>query len=423
LRTHRSTSRRRRAEEGADLAKPPIDLEFAFDPLDPSQTKDPERMARIRRARGVCRPAEGIVFTARHAETADTFRDARRFSSVGDMRAPGVVVPEEESFLGELDAPLHPKIRRVLLKGFTRRSARASEPWTRANVRRRLERVAEKGGGDLMQELAIPLPGSVSAHELGIPDALHDRVMQWCDELLHSSWPATGRTGRGEGIAGAFPELAEVLDAQIHERERAGPEEVRDLLGIMVHASDDEGWRIAPQHVRTLMVNILAGSLSASYMLGNLLHRLVSDPGFDATLRADPAMIPAAVEESLRLEAPVAFLMRTAREDASIGGCPVHRDEHVMLGIASANRDERVHERADEFRLDRKNPEEHLAFGLGPHICVGNHLTRMIGKVVLEETLARFAPRQLRLAPGYRWECVAHLQEYGPETLDVVVGG
>ena len=404
------------------MAKPPIDSEFAFDPLDTSQTKDPERMARIRRERAACRPAEGIVFTARYRETASSFLDSRRFSSVGDMRAPGVVVSQEESFLGELDAPLHPKIRRVLLKGFTRRAAAEAEEWTRANVRRRLEAVASKGGGDLMQALAIPLPGSVSAHELGIPDALHDRVMQWCDELLHSSWPATGRTERGEGIAGAFPEFAAVLDAQIREREQAGPDAVRDLLGIMVHASDDDGWRIAPQHVRTLMVNILAGSLSASYMLGNLLYRLVSDAGFEAALRADRAKIPAAVDESLRVEAPVTFLMRTAREDAEIGGCPVHRGEHVMLGIASANRDERVYENPDEFRLDREHPEEHLAFGLGPHICLGNHLTRMCGKVVLEETLERFAPRQLRLVPGYRWECVAHLQEYGPETLEVIVG-
>jgi cytochrome P450 len=403
------------------VPKPPIDAEFAFNPLDTSATKDAERMARIRRARAACRPAEGIVFTARHAETAATFRDSRRFSSAGDMRAPGVVVPEAESFLGELDAPLHPKIRRVLLKGFTRRAAAESEPWTRANVRRRLEALAEKGGGDLMQALAIPLPGSVSAHELGVPDALHDRVMQWCDELLHSTWPATGRTERGEGIAGAFPEFGAVLDALIRERQEAGPGAVRDLLGIMVHASDDEGWRIEPRHVRTLMVNILAGSLSASYMLGNLLYRLVADAGFEAALRADRTKIPAAVDESLRLEAPVTFLMRTAREDAEIGGCPVHRGEHVMLGIASANRDERVFERPDEFRLDRENPEEHLAFGLGPHICIGNHLTRMIGKVVLEETLDRFAPRQLRLAPGYRWHCVAHLQEYGPETLDVLV--
>src|SRR5262245_66418307 len=127
-------------------------------------------MARIRRRGPVSRPAPGIVFTARYAETASTFRDAKRFSSAGDMRAPGVVVSEEESFLGELDAPLHPKIRRVLLKGFTRRAATAAEAWTRAEVRRRLEVLVEKGGGDLMQGLAIPLPGSVAAHELGVPD-------------------------------------------------------------------------------------------------------------------------------------------------------------------------------------------------------------------------------------------------------------
>jgi cytochrome P450 len=404
------------------MAKPPIDPELAFDPTDASRAKDPELWARIRRQGPVSRPAPGIVFTARHAETASTFRDAKRFSSAGDMRAPGVVVPEAECFLGELDAPLHPKIRRVLLKGFTRRAAYASEGWARTSVRRRLEALAEKGGGDLMRELAIPLPGSVAAHELGIPDALHDRVMGWCDELLHSSWPATGRTERGEGIAGAFPDFAAALDAMIREREAAGSGAARDLLGLMVHASDETGWRIAPQHVRTLSVNILAGSLSASYMLGNLLHRLLTDAGFDAALRAERAAIPRAVEESLRLEAPVTFLMRTAKEDTEIGGCPVRRGEHVMLGIASANRDEAVYERAGEFRLDRESPAEHLAFGHGPHICVGNHLTRMVGRVVLEETLDRFAPGRLRLAPGYRWRCVDHLQEYGPETLDVVIG-
>ena len=400
---------------------PPIDPELAFDPLDASRTKDPELMARIRRRGPVSRPAPGIVFTARHAETASTFRDAKRFSSAGDMRAPGVVVSEAESFLGELDAPLHPKIRRVLLKGFTRKGARDAEPWTRGDVRRRIEAFAARGAGDLMQALAIPMPGAVSAHVLGIPDELHDPVMRWCDELLHSSWPATGRTKRGEGIAGAFPEFAAALDALIREREAEGAEAASDLLGLMVHATDETGFRIAPPHVRTLSVNILAGSLSASYMLGNLLYRLLTDASFEAALRADRALIPRAVEESLRFEAPVTFLMRTAKEDTEIGGCPVRRGEHVMLGIASANRDEATYDRADEFRLDRESPAEHLAFGQGPHICLGNHLTRMVGQVVLEETLDRFPTGRLRLVPGYRWRCVDHLQEYGPETLDVLI--
>jgi cytochrome P450 len=256
---------------------------------------------------------------------------------------------------------------------------------------------------------------------LGIPEALHEPVMRWCDELLHSSWPPTGRTERGEGIAASFPELTEALDALIRARQSPGPDTPDDLLALMVQARDDDGWQLSPHHARTLTINVLAGSLSASYMLGNLLYRYLTDAGFAAALRADRAAIPRAVDESLRLEAPVQFLFRTAREEAGIGGCPVHKGEHVMLGIASANRDETVYEHADQFRLDRVDAPEHLAFGSGPHVCLGNHLTRMVGKVVLEETLDRFAPGQLRLAEGYRWVCVAHTQEYGPETLDAVV--
>ena len=107
----------------------PVDEAFAFDPTDPRQAKDFERMAKIRREKPVCRPAPNVVLTTRYEDTARVFRDSKRFSSVGDMRAPGVVVPTEESFLGELDAPLHPKIRRVLLKGFTRSQAAAVGPW------------------------------------------------------------------------------------------------------------------------------------------------------------------------------------------------------------------------------------------------------------------------------------------------------
>ncbi|MEZ4217346.1 MAG: cytochrome P450 [Myxococcota bacterium] len=401
------------------MSKPPVDREFAFAATDTSKTKDFDLMARIRREKPVCRPADGVVLTTRYEDTRAAFLDARRLSSVGDMRAPGVVVPTEESFLGEIDAPLHPRIRRILMKWFTRSRARGAEPWTRANVARRLDALAKDGGGDLMERLAIPLPGSVSAHELGVPDAMHDQVMTWCNELLHSSWPATGRTERGEGIAGAFPEMTAALDGWIREREASDAHD--DLLAVMVRTRDDDGWQIGAHHARTLMVNILAGSLSASFMLGNLLYRLVHDASFDRALRDDAAKIPLAVDESLRLEAPVTFLFRTAREDVAIGGCPVHRGEHVMLGIAAANRDGAVYDDPDAFRLDRSDVPDHLAFGFGPHVCLGNHLTRMIGRVVLEETLARFAPGELRLAPGFAWTCVDHMQEYGPERLDVVV--
>jgi cytochrome P450 len=394
---------------------------LGFDPMDTSRTKDWSLLSRIRAEEPVLRPTEGVVYTSLWRETDEVFRGYRRFSSVGDMRAPGVTVPLEESFLGEIDAPLHPKIRRLLLKGFTLRAANDAEGWTRDNVRRRLAPVAAQGTGDLMAALALPLPGSVAAHALGLPDSVHDDVMNWCNELLHSTWPALGKTERGEGIANAFPELSTVIDDQIAQRRGLAVDETSDLLSIMVNAEDD-GWQLPEQHVRTLAVNILAGSLSSSYMLGNLFYRYITHvDDFAAVIAADRSLIPAAVEESLRHEAPVAFLFRTALDDTEVGGCPVHKGEHMMMGIASANRDDAVFPGAEEFRLDRENARQHLAFGAGPHLCLGNHLTRMVGKVVLEETLDLFPPGALSLAPGYEWQCVAHPMEYGPESLEVVV--
>ena len=194
-----------------------------------------------------------------------------------------------------------------------------------------------------------------------------------------------------------------MLDGLIAERLADTDAEPQDLLAVMVRNVGKDGWSLSPHHARTLAVNVLAGSLSASYMLGNLFYRFLSDPDFAQTLRDDRSLIPAAVEESLRFEAPVLFLFRTAREETEIGGCPVHAGEHIMLGIASAGRDERAYPDAGEFRLDRTGEPEHLAFGAGPHICLGNHLTRMVGRVALEEILDIFPPARsssLRISNG-----------------------
>jgi hypothetical protein len=174
--------------------------------------------------------------------------------------------------------------------------------------------------------------------------------------------------------------------------------------------------------VRTLTINILAGSLSASYMLGNLMYRYLSDEdGFARLLSEDPSLIPAAVLESLRLEAPVQFMFRHATTDTEVGGCPVHKGEMVLLSIAAANRDDTVYPDPDSFRLDRTDPPESLAFGLGPHLCLGNHLTLMAGKVVLEEIVARYPSSRLALPEGFEWVGVDHMLEFGPEHLPVTV--
>jgi cytochrome P450 len=397
---------------------------YAFNPFDPSETQHMwDLMARMRKERPVNRPTEGFVYLASHADNKAVYRDAKRFSSAEGFRAPGVVVSDEESFLGEIDPPLHTHVRRMLLRAFTIQTANAVEPWTRDTVKGILDEYVAAGGGDLIQALCVPLPGAVTAHSLGMPEDLLFQLSKWCDELLHSTWPQMNATEDGEGIAGAFPQLAEVVDQAIADHRALGDDAPDDLLTRMINARDNEGNALTDVHIRTLSVNSIAGSLSLTYMLGNLLYRYLTDPeGFTEVLRADRSLIPMAVEESLRYEPPVLFLFRTAKEDVEVGGCPVAKGERIILGMASANRDEAVYEHADEYRLDRDElPDDHLSFGEGPHLCLGNHLTRMIGKVVLEEMLDTFAPGEIRLAEGYELSYVPMFLEYGPDSLAAVV--
>src|SRR4029079_14116848 len=119
----------------------------------------------------------------------------------------------------------------------------------------RLQAIIDARGGDLMGALAMPLPGSIAAHELGLPEELHDQVMTWCNELLHSTWPTHGETERGVGIEGAFPELAAAIDEQIALRRTPTEGAPKDLLSLMVQTVDPDGWHIDLQHVRTLSIN------------------------------------------------------------------------------------------------------------------------------------------------------------------------
>jgi len=397
---------------------------YAFDPFDPQQTQDQwDLLARLRREAPVSRPLPGFVYLARYHDVMGAFKDAATFSSREGFRAAGVVVPEEESFLGEIDPPAHPQLRSLMRQAFRPGLERTAEPFTRAYARAKLDALAAAGGGDLVSALGIHLPPAVTAHMLGIPTAEIERVGRWGFELLHSTWPATNRTERGEGLGGAFPELAAFLDEQIAWRRRhANPPD--DLITRMTRATV-EGKALSDVQIRTLSANCLLASQSTANLIGNLLLRFLSDPAFERRLRAEPHRIPAAIEESLRFEPPVLFLFRTAVRDTELSGEKIAAGERIVLGIASGNRDESVYARADEYWLDRGWPHapQILTFGPGPHLCLGNQIARMEARVVLELAMERFAPGRLRLAPGFERHLVPMFLEYGPERLDVVVEG
>jgi cytochrome P450 len=267
------------------------------------------------------------------------------------------------------------------------------------------------------------VPVAVTGHVLGVPIEDIPMLAQRLFSLLHTDWPAYGlkdRTHPGEAVdlSGSAPELTAYFDRMIEDR-RNGAIVADDLIAQLV-ATQVEGEWLTNQRIRSLAINFLTAGLSTTNLISNLLYRLMTSEEFDTTLRTDRDVIPAAVEESLRFEPPVLFLFRTVKEETEIADRLLPVGERVVMGIASANRDESVYEGADHFRIDPTDPD-HLAFGAGPHLCLGNHMARMEGRVVVEEYLNRFASGELKLTPEYEYELMPHFLEYGPERLDVVI--
>jgi cytochrome P450 len=221
-------------------------------------------------------------------------------------------------------------------------------------------------------------------------------------------------------VLDAFPRMSAVVDAAIAARLAMSDPPDDAITSMLLAGTDDD--RISTRQVRTLTVNLLSGSSSTTSLFDNLFYRLLTDGDFERALRADPSLIPKAVEESLRLEPPVLFLFRTARHDTALSGTPIAEGERVCMGIGSANRDEERYHDAEQFLLDRESEPDHLSFGSGPHLCIGMHLARMEARIAVEEFFDLFPPGGVTLADGYQFRFPADdFLRYGPDRLDVVV--
>ena len=165
---------------------------------------------------------------------------------------------------------------------------------------------------------------------------------------------------------------------------------------------------------------VLGGISTTTNLLGNLLYRLLCDPELHACLRADPRLIPAAVEESLRLDPPVLFVMRICKRAVEMGGVAIEAGEQVLVGIASANRDEALFDDPDDYRLDRGLPR-HISFSGGAHHCIGAGLARLVAQEATRAFVERFDVGDVALVPGFEFEGVPVFLEYGPARLDVEV--
>jgi cytochrome P450 len=394
-----------------------------FDPFDPGQAHDAwSLLARLREEGAVVEIAQGMRYVTRHAECRDVLRDTETFSNASGMKAPGVEIPVEDRLLGELDPPRHTRVRRVMVTALAPKVVHAAEPFMRDAAETLLAEITGPTA-DLVPAFTVQLPNRVTLHLLGLDPADAPQLAAEAKGLMESTFPATNRTERGEGFAGAFPEFAGYIDAHIAERraQLAAGTAPDDVLARLLQL-DDDGEQLPLRQVRALVRNLITGGLTTtSQLLGNLLHELLTDASVERALRDSDAALGRAIEESLRLAPPVLFMARGCVRDVEIGGCPIPAGTRVLTGFASANRDERVFDEPDAFRVDRPNSEHHLTFGYGAHVCPGAALARAVARIGIRTFLDRFPSGTIRLAPGFEFENVPTYFERGPKRLPVEV--
>ncbi len=394
---------------------------FEFDPFDPEQTQTLwPRFREIREHYPISRPGD-FVFVARYRDAVEVLRQPELFSNGQGFRAAGVDVPLEDRLVGELDPPHHRPIRRLLTKILVPATAEQVAPFTRRMADAALDRIIAAGTGDLVSDLTLLLPTQVTVKVLGLPVEDAEQLAAWANDLMHSDWPALNRTERGEGLQGAFPEYASYIDRHVAARRNSSPS-TGDTLARLVH-EEVFGAPISDRQLRALVSNLLLGGISTSTsMLGNIFHYLLTHSEHLTALRESPRLIPAAVEESLRLHPPILYVMRTCMERTKLSGFEIRAGERIIVSIASANRDDAIFPDADSFLLDR-NPKQHahLSFSGGPHLCLGASLARMVGSIVTSAFCERFDAVGFALEDDFSFEPTPVFMEFGPAHLPVRV--
>jgi cytochrome P450 len=235
---------------------------------------------------------------------------------------------------------------------------------------------------------------------------------------VQGTYPTLNRNDRGEGLAGAHPEFAAYIDGLIADR-RAAADPPDDFITRLINTEVD-GQRLTDVEMRSQLAFLLiSGNETTRHLIANLLSRVCADPALFDQLARTPDLIPAAVEESLRMDPPIHVLMRNCTANATVDGVTIPAGAKVAFGLASANRDEANYDDGDVFRLDRAGGRDHLAFGGGPHVCPGASLARLEGRVALEVFCERVGAA--RFEPGYRREQVPVFWANGPRRLPVAL--
>jgi cytochrome P450 family 130 len=379
-----------------------------YDPFDAATIRDPYPVYRmLRRERPLYHHPECDFYAlSRFDDIFRALREPSIFSSAEGLTP----VKGEKEILGlaptfiMMDPPDHTRLRRLVSKAFTRERVAAMEAGIRDFVRGRLDRVVaafgRDGEADVVHHLTSPLPTHALAELLGVPEGDRELFDPWSCALT------TANLDDQASVDAAVVAVAQLFQYFIGliERRRAEPSD--DMLGALV-ASQRAGDALTNWDLLGFcFVFIAGGNDTTNHLVANGLVLLAEHPEERARLLGDAALIPNAVEEMLRLEAPVQGLSRALTQEVELHGVRVPKGAKVHMLFASGNRDERVFgEAAERFDVSRRI-ERHLSFSQGPHFCIGAHLGRMMARVAFEELLARM--------PGYVLPCKGRARTHSP---------
>ena len=326
--------------------------------------------------------ADGPWQVARHADVHAILRDHETYSSEVSIRP-----PEERGAPSMLfsDPPVHHRLRRLVSVAFKPSQIAKQEQQIRQRCEDLLDAMPKDTELDLVQALAAPLPVMVIAEMLGVEDGDMATFKAWSDEIFSNIGEILFGTPSPESERAAEEMNAYFLQ-RINDIRRAPKDH---LLGQLVETETEDGKLDDEELLSFCRLLLIAGNETTTGLITASARIFHEEPQTLGQLKERPELAGSFVEEALRFYSPFSATVRRTSKDVEIAGQRIGAGELVVPLIASANRDERVFEAADTFRIDR-NPNQHLGLGFGIHVCLGAHLARLEGKIVVEQIAQRY---------------------------------
>ena len=317
----------------------------------------------------------------RHSDVLGAEKDPKTFSSYLAPRPHGMHLP----MMISMDDPEHGKRRKLVSRGFTPKRVRNHESTIRRICTGIIDAVAAKGECDFVWDIAAPLPLLLIADLLGFPPESYDDLLRWSDDLIRGTIPDPPQDV-AEAALEAMLGFREFQLGIIADR-RSKPLQ-DDLVSILCHA-DVDGERLDDESIiQESLLILIGGDETSRHVITDGMLTLLDHPDQLAILRDDPSVMETGVEELLRWVSPIKNMSRTVTRDIGMHDQTLREGDQVILMYPSANRDETVFSEPNRFDV-RRDPNPHLAFGFGPHFCMGASLARVELRVMFAEVLRR----------------------------------